>query len=170
MNGIKKTITIVGVILLLIGIYFLGKKANEKDTENRIQEHNQKEAAKTQNEPKITFSLGSVQNPIQMEKIISKWRGEYYINPGDSLWFMVGDPRITGWKTKFTEFSGGKFHLYREFDKKPLIETPKDPIPDSRMVGVNTFCIKNVGSGIVVLYSWWGHKSARDIAKLGTSN
>ena len=51
MKGLKKTITIIGIIILLVGLFFLGKKANEKDGANRQNDYKERVAAKQQSEP-----------------------------------------------------------------------------------------------------------------------
>jgi len=167
-KGIKKIIMIVGAIILLVGLILLGKAARDKYNENRNNDYKERVAAKEQDAPKITFTPGNIQNPIRMEKIISKWKGEYYVNPGDSIWFSC-DPRADHYQTKFVD-PEGKFLLYRGLSKKPLTETFQKPIPNNKMIGINLFCIKNIGEGIVVVYAWYGWRSPQQIQRLGTIN
>lgn len=63
MKGIKKIITFLGVLLLVIALVIVGKEANQKDIENRTAEHKQRveqeaQQTKQQTTPTPDLSIG----------------------------------------------------------------------------------------------------------------
>ncbi len=169
MKGLKKTITIIGIIILLVGLFFLGKKANEKDGANRQNDYKERVAAKQQSEPPAPPPLGSLWNPISLNKIIGNFGGVYVINPGDSVFVEFGDLRFIGYTLRYSDPSGKSriTRINKGRTLKDLEETPGRRISNSKMDGIDKICVKNLGENEIRIYAWYGYKSAARFAELG---
>ena len=169
MKGIKKIITFLGALLLIIALLIIGKAAIKKDAANRQNEYREQVAAKQQNEPPAPASLGSKWNPISLTHIINNCAGVYVINPGDSVFVYFGDLRFIGYSIRY--FSpDSKIRVIRINNGrtlKVLEETPGKKISKSKMDGIDKICVKNLGEDEVRLYAWYGYKSAAKLTQLG---
>ena len=169
MKGLKKTITIIGVIILLVGLFFLGKKANEKDGQNRQNDYVQKQAESQKDTPPAPIPLGTMWNPLPLTHVINNCAGVYTINPGDSVYVLLGDPRFIGHSIRYSS-PDGKIRVTRINNGRvlrALEESPRKKISKSKMDGIDKICVKNLGEDEVRLYAWYGYKSAAKLAELG---
>ncbi len=188
---VKKGATIalipLGIILVVLILAAFGVfKSNGAKHQDDLGEHDQR----IQNQPQTTnyslgvglsfgvtrnsqspspqqYPLGSRENPIHIERVVIDYGGLVSLQPSDSVWFSIDQQHIGqyGFQTKFSSLEG-RFDLWRIGDKKYLTETPNKRIPDREVAGVTRFCLHNTGSGTVLLYAWYGRKSAQDIQAL----
>lgn len=155
--------------LLIVVMIIIGKAAIKKDGQNRATEDKQKQVESQKDTPPAPVPLGSKWNPLPLTHVINGCAGVFVINPGDSVYVLLGDPRSIGYSFRYSD-PDGKIRVTRINNGrtlKVLEETPGKKISKSKMDGIDRICVKNLGEEEVRLYSWYGYKSAAKLAELG---